>query len=112
MPTRHLRCFQSVVKPEVSHDGPTVLLVDDEPLFLDVFSFHVERHGGRVLRATSAEAALQILEQQQVDLVVTDYDMPHLDGAMLRRKIRRRVRTATPTRTRCRARPTMNSSRS
>ena len=71
-----------------------MLLVDDEPLFLDVFSFHVERHGGRVRRATSADAALQILEQDQVDLVVTDYDMPHLDGAMLRRKIRRRARTA------------------
>ncbi len=60
----------------------TVLLVDDEPLFLrtiaDGFSAMADRL--TLLTAPNGRAALTILESCPVDLVVTDLKMPEMDG--------------------------------
>ncbi len=72
---------------------PQVLFVDDEPDFLRVVieSFQ-DLSGGRwqMHRANSAEAALEILKQQPIDLVVLDINMPLIDGVQLLRILNRR----------------------
>lgn len=59
----------------------TVLLVDDEPDVLDSYRtlFELEL-GVRVLTATSGKKALELLGRERVDLVITDYRMPGMDG--------------------------------
>jgi CheY-like chemotaxis protein len=60
-----------------------VLFVDDEPDFLDVVRETFRAlSGGRwqVHCASSADAALNVLKEQKMDLVVVDTSMPVLDG--------------------------------
>jgi two-component system, probable response regulator PhcQ len=58
----------------------TVLLVDDEPNFLDGLQRALRKEPYLILTATSAEIALEILRMRAVDLVVSDYEMPGMQG--------------------------------
>jgi len=76
---------------EEAHEIPSgrVLLVDDNEDVLLVHQHMLERMGQTVLLATSAEQALHIMETQGVDVLVTDYMMPGMDGITLCRRIRK-----------------------
>ena len=58
----------------------TLLWVDDFRVGLEMYKAMFERLGYRVLTASSGEAALRLAATQQVDLVVTDYEMPGMNG--------------------------------
>ncbi len=75
---------------EEEHEIPSrrVLLVDDNEDVLLVHQHMLERMGQTVLLATSAEQALSIMDEQKVDVLVTDYMMPVMDGITLCRKVR------------------------
>ncbi len=61
---------------------PTLLVVDDEELFLRTAldGFAGSALDMTVLTAKNGKLAVQILDERQVDLVVTDLKMPELDG--------------------------------
>ena len=59
---------------------PTLLLVDDSEVNLDMLSRRLQRKGFIVLTASSGQAALDIVAKQPVDLVVLDLMMPEMDG--------------------------------
>ena len=58
----------------------TVLIVDDEPALLTMCSEILEGKGYKVLCAESAKQALDILELESVDLLISDVIMPEMDG--------------------------------
>ncbi|MDG5778395.1 response regulator [Haloarculaceae archaeon H-GB2-1] len=60
----------------------TVLHVDDHPEFVDLSSIYFDRIGAdvEVLTATSAAEGLRVLQDSDVACVVSDYDMPGMDG--------------------------------
>jgi signal transduction histidine kinase/ActR/RegA family two-component response regulator len=62
-----------------------LLLVDDIPDVLTVHQAQLERMGHHVTTADNGEAALQRFKQQsdKIDLVVTDFKMPKMDGVDL-----------------------------
>ena len=61
---------------------PAILVVDDEELFRDsVIDAARDRQAGwRLFSAENGRQALEILERERIDLVVTDLRMPELDG--------------------------------
>jgi signal transduction histidine kinase len=59
--------------------SPTILVVDDEAVNRDLVCRQL-RDGYRVLTASSGEAALRLLEEEAVDLVLMDVMMPALNG--------------------------------
>src|SRR5260370_29912318 len=61
----------------------TVLVVDDESMLLDIFREWLEEEHCGVLTARDGAAALQILGNQHVDVVVSDVRMPVMDGIVL-----------------------------
>jgi CheY-like chemotaxis protein len=67
---------------------PDVLLVDDNPDGLLVRKSLLEEAGCRVQIAHSGEEGLKILESSAIDVVVTDYRMPGMDGAQFIEEIR------------------------
>lgn len=67
-----------------------LLVVDDSPTLLRWFVGMVEPLGHHLVTATSAEAALDVLAAQPVDLLVTDLMMPGMGGAALLAEVRRR----------------------
>jgi response regulator RpfG family c-di-GMP phosphodiesterase len=67
-----------------------VTVVDDEPAALDVLVRAAQSWRYQCQAATSAEQALELLEQRQTPIVVTDLRMPGRGGVWLVREIQRR----------------------
>jgi len=57
-----------------------VLIVDDEKDFLDIIAERLLARGMDVSTATSAEDALNMVEEESFDVVILDFMMPALDG--------------------------------
>ncbi len=77
-------------KTQPVHGSETLLVVDDEPAIVKLAESILSRHGYRVLTAADGEQALSVLENDKVDLTITDIIMPKLDGNQLAREIARR----------------------
>ncbi|MBF0421671.1 MAG: response regulator [Magnetococcales bacterium] len=65
-----------------------VLAVDDSRSVRFMLVNFLRRYGFQVLQAEDGQKALEILEKEQVHLVITDYQMPRLDGIQLLKKVR------------------------
>lgn len=61
----------------------TVLIVDDDPNILRLVEKMLRPRGVNVLVAPRPSDALRICEEQPVDLLISDYAMPEMDGAKL-----------------------------
>ena len=74
-----------VVTPEPVPGHETILIVEDEPQILQVATRILERRGYHVVAASTAEAALALVEGRpfHADLLVTDVIMPGLNGREL-----------------------------
>jgi len=57
-----------------------VLIVDDEKDFLDIIAERIGARGMDVSTASSAEDALNMIEEETYDVVIMDFMMPALDG--------------------------------
>ena len=68
---------------------PRILLVDDEPDFIETISFWLTAKGYPVTKAESGFTALEILQQKQHDVVFLDVNMPKMDGVETLRHIRK-----------------------
>lgn len=66
----------------------TILLVDDEKLVRMVAKRRLRKLNHRMLEAENGREALVILQQEKVDLVLSDWKMPELDGPGLCRAIK------------------------
>ncbi|HEX9297893.1 MAG TPA: response regulator [Polyangiaceae bacterium] len=69
--------------------GYTVLLVDDNPDYLQATRLLLEREGHNVLTATNGAEALGILPHQKVDLLLLDYFMPGMTGEQVVAELRK-----------------------
>ena len=80
---------QTSARPIVSTDerrlmrSLRVLIVDDDDLVLINSSALLEELGHRAIRAESADQALKVLTETDVDLVITDHSMPGMTGSQL-----------------------------
>ncbi len=73
----------------------TVLLVDDSPFFRELLSPLIKAAGYRVVTAASAADALATLKSDtRFDLIVTDTEMPGMDGFALAEAVRAMPATA------------------
>ena len=74
--------------------GRRILIVDDEPYILRILSFKLRREGFITFEAESAEAAEQLLSEQDVDLVLLDVALATpTNGFDLAAGLRRNART-------------------
>ena len=65
-----------------------ILLVDNDPVYLNLMSEVLSLHSHVVLKATDGEAALQVLQSGPVDLIISDISMPKMNGMSLHRYVR------------------------
>jgi two-component system chemotaxis sensor kinase CheA len=65
-----------------------IMVVDDSPLTRELISALLEAVGYDIITAGDGAEALHLLSQGPVDLVVTDLEMPGLDGLELTREIK------------------------
>lgn len=64
----------------------TILVVDDEPDFLEFVAWQLSDQGYKVLTAESGQAALDKLEENGVHILIADIRMPGMDGITLIKK--------------------------
>ena len=66
-----------------------VLLVDDEPDFLEMMGSRIGSWGIDVIKAADGQESLDKLKLEKPDVVVLDYMMPGMDGLAVLKKIRK-----------------------
>ncbi len=70
--------------------SPNLLVVDDEPHIRELCRMYLERAGYLVIEASSGDKALEILDQQAIDLIVLDIMLPVVDGWEVLKTVRQR----------------------
>jgi CheY-like chemotaxis protein len=70
--------------------GPVrrILVVDDDPDILQLNADLLERSGYEVATAADGDAALEALDSDCYDLLLTDHSMPKITGLELIKKLR------------------------
>ncbi|MBW1676331.1 MAG: response regulator [Deltaproteobacteria bacterium] len=63
-----------------------ILFVDDDPKILTVIASVLEHRGYHVTTASGGEAAIDALCMKDFDLVITDLNMPEIDGIAVVKK--------------------------
>jgi len=66
----------------------TILLVDDDASLRRVLAHHLTEAGYRALTAVDGKAGLEMFTEEQVEMVITDIQMPEMSGLDLLRRIR------------------------
>ncbi|MCC7371015.1 MAG: response regulator [Chloroflexi bacterium] len=69
-------------------DQQKILFVDDEEQIRRLLSSFLTRRGYLVQTAVDGQEALNFLERERPDLVITDVNMPNVDGVELTRRLR------------------------
>jgi DNA-binding NtrC family response regulator len=67
--------------------NPTVLIVDDEQRLRDMLMRHTTEIGYKAVGARSAELAWKMLEQESIEIVLLDLNLPGIDGMRLLEQI-------------------------
>jgi two-component system chemotaxis response regulator CheY len=66
----------------------TVMTVDDSRTMRDMVSYTLKEAGYNVLEAEDGQQALSVLNGQRADVVITDLNMPNMDGISLIKELR------------------------
>ncbi|EJL29119.1 ATP-binding protein [Brevibacillus sp. BC25] len=89
-----VQSIPSATKPttllDVNRDRPRLLIVDDDPVNLQVLEAILPPDEYEVTMVTSGKEALAILDTKEWDLVISDIMMPQMSGYELTRMIRER----------------------
>ena len=69
-------------------EGPSVLIVEDNPVNQKVASGFFTKLGCQVLVVESGKDALNMIQKRAVDLIIMDWELPEMDGLEATRAIR------------------------
>lgn len=72
----------------------TVLIVDDDKSMLDVLARYLGNHGFSILTAYNGEEGLAALENARPDMIITDAEMPRMDGFSFCAKVKQKRASA------------------
>jgi DNA-binding NtrC family response regulator len=76
-------------RPVAPDEGPAqVLIVDDEPVILDVLGRILEKNGHQISKVLDAEAAVRLLYERAFHVVITDKNLPGISGLELLKQIK------------------------
>lgn len=73
-----------------------VLIADDDSHISRVLSIWLRRHGFQVICVSGGLEALEVMETESICLLITDMNMPGLDGAGLVRAVREQCGQTMP----------------
>lgn len=74
----------------------SVLIVDDDPNQVNLLKIYLKNASVKISTAINGRHAMAILKEQSFDIVLTDYQMPEMDGETLISKIRNELKLSIP----------------
>jgi two-component system alkaline phosphatase synthesis response regulator PhoP len=77
-------------------DDKKILIVDDEPYIVHVLTMKLTNAGYAVVTAGDGEEGLDVAVAERPDLIVTDYQMPCMDGLTMCRRYMKQSGQTTP----------------
>jgi CheY-like chemotaxis protein len=77
----------------MSSPSPRILVVEDNDMNMQLVEYLLEEGGYTIVKATSGEEALSILDDGTPDLILMDIHLPGLDGLSVVRRIKGDPRT-------------------
>lgn len=80
-------CIQSL-QTDIAQEERVLLLLDDDEFMLTALSGALKQDGYRILCATHAAEALDLMATHRVGVIISDHNMPEMKGIELLRKIR------------------------
>jgi DNA-binding NtrC family response regulator len=72
-----------------SKKSKTILVVDDSLDTLELIKRNLKSKGYKIFTASSAQSGVAILENHKIDLLITDFKMPKVDGLNLIKHVKR-----------------------
>lgn len=66
----------------------TILAVDDSPSIRQMLSFTLKSAGYTVVEAVDGQEGLEKIKSSSIDLIITDQNMPRMDGLTLIKETR------------------------
>ncbi len=66
----------------------SILVVEDDEILNKMIGAKLRQESYRVFAAFDGEQALDLLDQEHIDLIISDIMMPHMDGYQLARELR------------------------
>jgi signal transduction histidine kinase len=79
--TNEYYSYSSVLKPnEFNWESKTILIAEDEELNYKVLDSCLAKTKARIIRAHDGETAIKIFQEEKIDLVLMDIQMPLMDG--------------------------------
>ena len=73
-----------------------ILIVDDNPDSCEMLSFILASEGFSVIAAEDGLEALELVKDVQPDLIITDINMPNIDGIELTKQLREQFQSTLP----------------
>lgn len=82
-------CIKTRLNKETSLGSKKILVVDDHTDSLETLTFLLKMTGFSVALAENGQAALRVLETYEPELIITDINMPYLNGIELTKWLRK-----------------------
>jgi len=76
------------MKIEKKNNDYQILAVDDSPDMLELLRRHLQNFGFKILTVSNVMDAIKILKSMEIDLVITDLQMPQINGMALVKHVR------------------------
>lgn len=73
-----------------------ILIVEDETHICRVLSMWLQRHNHTTLEASDGVDGLEILRREPIDFIISDMNMPRMDGLELARIVREELELTIP----------------
>ena len=70
-----------------------ILIVDDDPDFLQIVEFQLKKRGYQIVTASNGEEGLEKAYSENPELIMLDIKMPKMDGYTLVRRLKKDDRT-------------------
>jgi CheY-like chemotaxis protein len=68
---------------------PRILIIDDDPNILELYSRLLKKHGYDTVEAQNGKIGMKLYRENPTDLIITDVVMPEKEGIEVIRELRR-----------------------
>ncbi len=73
-----------------------ILVCEDNLITLKTIAYSLAKKGHEVLKAADGDQGIEFLDQEEIDLVITDINMPYTKGLELVRYVNTKMETKIP----------------